>query len=446
LQAIGETAATRLRRPAQGNGLFLALATPELNKAGSDVDLSLDAAADNQPDPGGADLSEPELPAGPSCALPAIELEGSGYHTLALPQLPAEPVDPASFWVIRAGVLPPTGQAYNETEVGVKRVAVGEHCRIYLDGQVSEGEAREGVDALLEAFEQKIYPAATQAFGAPPALPVSIVLSPQVSALGKTAVQAYFARRDMHPRVSGIASRVHSNQRPVLYVDSYALAPERRLNLLATVAHEFQHLINYGAKLKANVAGEQRFLDEALAMYSSEVCGYGPTVASGMYQHVAAYLQRPYKYSLTDWTGNPGAQGYGIGYLFIAYLADRFGPELIRELVDSPVLGKNNLDVALMRRGSSYKQAFGDWAVVLATDGFIQTGDPRFSYHERRLRLKTDFGELKGPAAIRLGPNGAHLPRRADVAFLFHFKPGPGDGDLVLRGKGGPFQAMALIP
>jgi hypothetical protein len=461
LSLLAQGNATRLPRPNGANAVFLALATPELSAPNADVQVALDGALANDPaDPAGA-LGDATKEAGPSCVLPETPtvpnalLEGhAAFGLLDVPTPIPDARDSERFWVIRPGLAPMPGQPYNEVEIQAKRTYVGVHCQIYLDESVvGDGNTADAARALAEAFDATIYPTDTRIFGLPPEPGIDgdarifILVSPQVSASGKTGVLAYFARRDLARRDDGLSTHGHSNQKELLCVDARTLAPGRRTDLLAAVAHEFQHLINYHQKaVVAGVAGgEERWLDEALAMYASGACGYGITVSPNMYQHVAGYLQSAYQFSLTDWAGNPAGQGYGMGYLFTSYLAERFGEGIISELLHANERGKANLDARLRAHGSSYTAAFGDFAVALAVAGLLPDTDAgRFKLSSVPLRGVTPFGTLDGPSAIRIGVSGARLPRHADTAYLLHLRPGA--GDLVLRTAGGPFFGAAITP
>lgn len=453
LIGLGAPKAVAFRRPVGANSLFLAVGAGELDSPGQDISLSLDGAIANDPAAGDGVLGEDEAPPVGSCALPAIEV-GSEAPAKARRVLAASAAETEKFWVIRPGLVAPVGAAYNEVEVSARRVHSGKHCHIYLDQRVTDAAAASQAIELGAAFDETIYPADVRMFGPPPEPGIDgdsrvfILISPEVSASGKTSALAFFARRDLKPADATQPAYAHSNQREMLYVDASTLTAERWPDLLAAVAHEFSHLLQFSAKVKATAParGEEVWLEEAIASYASAGCGYGINASRTMYQHVAAFLNRPYKYSLTDWRGNPGGVGYGNGYLFVHYMVDRFGEGLLRDLAGSPLTGKANLDGALKARGSSYLEAFSDWAAALANDGLFMDDEGRFQFKTLDLRGQTPFGKLNGPAAIRVGPAGIKIPRRADVAYLLHLRPGVGTGDLVLRSSGGPFGATALVP
>jgi hypothetical protein len=156
-----------------------------------------------------------------------------------------------------------------------------------------------------------------------------------------------------------------------------------------------------------------------------------------VYNHVAAYLAAPGTYSLVDWSNNPQQSGYGPGYLFATYLADRFGEALLRDLVLSPQVGLANLNGRLATHATSFRQVFTEWTAANLLDGTNLTADPRYNY--RNLDLLGAYGgrRLRG---LRLDP--VRVPTVGSLPFRpysaqYLFVP-PGDGTslrLTLRGS-----------
>ena len=445
-----------LPRPTGANGLYLVVATPELPGPGADLELDVEGAAENLTSGDAISLRSREA------APPATV--GCGATLITSGELPPPPAarrllatrqagDEEVFSVIRPGLPAPAGEAYDEQEVPTRRVYTGERCYVYLDALIGAPAAEAEARTLGEAFDRVLLPAVTSAFGPAPSPGIDgderifLVVTPQVSGVGRTATLAYFARRDQAAPDPARPSTRRSNQRDALFIDARTLTPERRPDLHAAVAHELQHLVHYTRQAPRLPPGtsEELWLEEALATYASHVAGFDFRTSRTMYGHVAGFLARAYNYSLTDWPANPYGNGYGPGYLFVAYLADRFGPAFLTELAGAAETGKANLDARLRARGSSYREAFADWAVALVNDGMYEDPEGRYAYKTLDLRVETPFGRLDGPAAIRLGPDGVHVPRRADVAYLFHVKPDPAGPAPVVHASG-PFLGMAVVP
>jgi hypothetical protein len=441
--------------PRNGNGLYMVLATPEWPEAGTAHNMLVEGVLPNPPANDSLTLATPEATGvGSACGASVAEATDPAPPP-ARRQLTSVPAaaDTERFWVIRAGQPAPPGEAYDEVDTPCNRVYTGTSCHVYLDARLAAPEAIAEAKVLGEAFDARLLPGVSQLFGPAPQPGIDgdprvfLVVSPEVSASGRSGALAYFSRRDQRTRGDGTPSGKHSNQRDALFIDARTLTESRRADLYAAVAHELGHLIHFtrhAPKLPPGVS-EKLWLEEALAMMASHACGYTYETAPSMHHHVAGFLAQPYKYSLTDWAGNPGQAGYGIGYLFLLHLYERHGPEVIRAIVDSAEVGKATLEASLRGRGSSFREAFGDWAVALLNDGLFERAGSPWAYPTTQLRGVTPHGTLKGPAAMRMGPEGAYVPRRADVAYVFHVKPQDQRQALAIRWDGSGL-LFAIVP
>lgn len=295
----------------------------------------------------------------------------------------------------------------------LKRVT--EHAYLYVDqaaGAITEAQ----LDELSQAFERDMVPKETKLFGAIPKPGVDqedrifIVLSPVVDDHGRDkGMMGYFWSRDAIP---GYPS--HSNQKECLFMTD-RLFQYPRLTAFGTLAHEFQHLLNFSRKAAANgyTQAEETWLDEGLSMYAMDVAGYGMQAGD---LHVAKDLNEfqkaPELYSLTDWNGNPRGFAYGLVYLFVRYLADRHGEEAVAELLQGKALGVANVDSVLRRRGSDFNRFFLDWATAnLLNDAKLSAGTP---YRYRDLALNVAYGgfQLSGFKPKLLESGSAQLTMR----------------------------------
>ena len=120
-------------------------------------------------------------------------------------------------------------------------------------------------------------------------------------------------------------------RRDILYIDEWFL---RRHAYLArgTLAHEFQHLIHWG-----HDPDEEIWLNEGMSGYAEALAGF-PEADSTV---VDAFLQRPGA-GLTGWDNQ--AWNYGSTYLFSAFLAERYGGDLIRAVVAEQENGSRGIE------------------------------------------------------------------------------------------------------
>jgi hypothetical protein len=116
--------------------------------------------------------------------------------------------------------------------------------------------------------------------------------------------------------------------------------------------------------------------------------------------HIAKDLnefeQNPIAYSLTDWNGNPHGFAYGQSYLFVRYMVDRFGPGIIKEILDSPKAGQDGLDLVLAKYGTNFAAQFRDWTIANLISGTPLAQGTIYQYKD--LNLAGTYGgfQLKG--------------------------------------------------
>jgi hypothetical protein len=184
----------------------------------------------------------------------------------------------------------------------------------------------------------------------------------------------------------------HSNQKEALFMTD-ALFDYPELTSFGTLAHEFQHMINFSQKaIRSNYTlVEETWLDEGLAMYAMEVAGYGlPAGDKHIAKDLNEFEQNPIAYSLTDWNGNPHGFAYGQSYLFVRYMVDRFGPGIIKEILQAPKAGQDGLEQVLAKYNTNFPTLFRDWTITNLISGTpLAQGTP---YNYKNLDLKANYG------------------------------------------------------
>ena len=209
------------------------------------------------------------------------------------------------------------------------------------------------VDGVADLFERAtpadpgrgIHDLCTEAFGAVP----DVDGYPQVFLLildiPDSRLVGFF-----DARVAG--HEVPEMRRDILYVDEWFL---RRQPYLArgTLAHEFQHLIHWG-----HDTDEEIWLNEGMSGYAEALIGF-PEADSTV---VGAFLRRPGA-GLTAWENR--AWNYGSTYLFSAFLAERYGGDLIRAVVAEQENGIHGVDAAFAGLGlrGDFEEAWSGWVL-----------------------------------------------------------------------------------
>lgn len=265
-------------------------------------------------------------------------------------------------------------------------------------------------------FDTLIYPVDTRNFGAPEDIDdndrVIILYTRVVNELtppnSESFVGGFFFGRDLFPRQSCATSNVGEI--------FYLLAPDptgavngnvrtrdfvlRRT--LATVAHEFQHLINASRRLYVNKASrmEEVWLNEALSHVAEELQFYAVTPleprqnidvealrsspriveAFNTYQisnfgRYTGYLENPDAESLLGVDNIPTR---GASWAFLRYAADQEpGPDeaFFFRLVNSTTSGVQNLSAVLGANAIDFMQT---WTVSVYTDDAVRGIGPRY--------------------------------------------------------------------
>jgi hypothetical protein len=207
-----------------------------------------------------------------------------------------------------------------------------------------------------------------------------------------------------------------------------------------TVSHEFQHLLHFTNKYLQRVVNGQTgviddaWIDEGSSMLAEDLAGNGLQTDTPSF--VYTYLLEPSDFSLTSFTGyNPNplastaptpyvynhnlAGDYGMSYLFLRYIYDRFGVGGIKSLYASTGSGPQPiLDAA---GGEPFAQLYQEWALATAlhTGGStaLLTSDPRYKYAQaevlrgnitvisRRICCQTRTLVMPGPLAPEIFQN-----------------------------------------
>lgn len=163
-----------------------------------------------------------------------------------------------------------------------------------------------------------------------------------------------------------------SNERDVLYLilDQSPLNSEA---YLATLAHEFQHMIQFTVD-----GNEYRWLDEGLSQLAELLNGFAVDPINQT--NLETFLSRT-NHPLNTWSNDYDLQSahYGAGFLFAVYLYEQFGAEFIRQLARNPLDGLAAVDDTL-QDGDYTSQvddvALGWWVANLTAD----LDDSRYRY------------------------------------------------------------------
>jgi len=174
----------------------------------------------------------------------------------------------------------------------------------------------------------------------------------------------------------------NSNQGEILYLNANKFSGDM-YDGLATIAHEFQHMINYNQKFIRDGAFpkkvEDATLDEGFSVNSEELNGYSLTSQGGgnsfIFGAVKSYLAAPAEQSFFVFSNRQA--DYGAGYLYLRYIWNRLGENILFQLVTSPNVGRANVSAVTQ---IPFPESFRDWGLTNQISGLSGTAPPNLKY------------------------------------------------------------------
>ncbi len=257
-------------------------------------------------------------------------------------------------------------------------IAVSEHAYMYV--QDGYKVSKEAVKQALDDFEQHIYLINRQYFGQEPnpgvdGDPHITILNAQISGAG-----GYFSAADAYPKV---ITRF-SNEQELIYIGT---SPAQTQYYLATIAHEFQHMIHFNENPAQSV-----WLNEGASELAMFLNGYD--VGGTDY----VFAVNP-DVQLNGWASQPDKSigHYGAAYLFLRYLSNLYGPDFVREMNRSRLAGPASINYALNKVGprtvmgancgTDFDGTFKFWVVANFVNK-LRTADPCYGYDDQLIGVQ----------------------------------------------------------
>jgi hypothetical protein len=368
------------------------------------------------------------------------------------------------------------------TTVNSQARYVGAHAAIFADDAAPSAFTPADYDSLGALFDQQLYEVDTQAFGAESDVDangvVIILFTAAVNRLtpeeqcATSIITGYFFGIDIDPQFQQDS---RSNKGEVFY----ALTPDPQgtvtcslsndvvLRLVpVTFVHEFQHMISYYQHVLVRGSNsEVLWLNEALSHLAEELAGLRfadqgnntlfSRFAVGNLYNGYIYLQNPGTQFLLPTEGSGTLEERGAGWLFIRWLVDQYGADVIRRLVETPRTGTDNVTAVT---GASFAQLAAQWFLanyVSDLAGFTAAPRLRYTTWEFRTTYESLFQQLPSrfpepfpivPPEFNGGTFSATGTLRAGSGEYFRVVLGPNQNGFTLaldNGSGGPIAANA---
>ena len=301
------------------------------------------------------------------------------------------PPPSADFKVLNNYVSP---ENYSSVNAGL--VSASPICAFYADGAIPLPIRNDPwfiplIQRLESNFDNIIYPTLKSYFGDEPLVEgipqIIILMTPVVNMIdtgGRGRVLGFFYAGDLFP-----ASKFpSSNEARIIYIAAPEESGKEALEKFAdqlmtgTLAHEFQHMINFNEHVikDGSSDAEEVWLNEGLSHMAEDITGFG----RGNIGRAGTFLSSPVKYPLAASNDSLGTRGGA--YLFLRYIFEKFDMQnnagLFRKITSSSYRGTENISKSL---GIEFSKVYTDWLSTLAISGRGISGDPYYSYSEPRI-------------------------------------------------------------
>lgn len=254
-------------------------------------------------------------------------------------------------------------------QVSAKLVRVSSNAYFYIESDwylnitdQTRGIINQNLANLANSFDQEIYPKLTSLWGFEwkPGIDHDEKITILFHQMPK-GVAGYFNDANEYQRQQS----PFSNEREMVYLSAEYL----KSGLIKSyLAHEFTHLITFNQKERLKNVNEDVWLTEAWAEYSVFYLGYdNQGQNANLQQRINDFSKKPSD-SLVIWSGEE--TDYGIVVMFIKYLTEKYGQDILVASLRSKKIGVDSLDEALILAGEnkSFLQIFNDWAVAVVTN------------------------------------------------------------------------------
>jgi hypothetical protein len=325
----------------------------------------------------------------------------SRFEMKALPTPPTEGVTQRQFYI----VTDDAGDLSMHTFTCKK---VSTHSYIWVDNEdLSSGKmSGTNIDDYASAFET-IYQTDTTTFGSDTNSDQETPIYILISSVLNEICGGYFNPDDKHT-VSG------SNNHDMIYLANYSNEDDGIPYNKATLAHEFQHMINYDCHYRNHAAStESVWLDEAMAELASYICGYGNNTTN--YDKIASFLQYPV--GVTVWTQY--TESYGAGILFGNYIKDKYTSGILKTIVDTNLVGIKNIESAT---GKDFNQLMQDFFLTLCFSntsfGSSSTNPDSTKYQFSTLNIRSH-----GASGLRPLPNVLSIGMSGYISGVYPYMP-----------------------
>ncbi|MFX1319399.1 MAG: hypothetical protein ACFE9D_12010 [Promethearchaeota archaeon] len=242
-------------------------------------------------------------------------------------------------------------------EIGATLLSMGEYSLVFMENscitELGELVAISRTETIRDEFDSTIYPRITDLAGHPNGTLGDIDGDPRIIILLANCANYYTERNELPFDYSNLCEMIYLHY---------------RIPTMQVFAHEFHHLIWFN-----NEWDEPQFILEALAQYAMYYAGYLEP-HNNLAPQVPAYLSHP-EDSLLYWNlynegGVSSVIDYGSAYLFAFYIAEKYGVDILRDLIKESTDGPPGIEAVLQTAGNDimFNELYLNWITALTID------------------------------------------------------------------------------
>ncbi len=272
-----------------------------------------------------------------------------------------DPPGGKGFWARKSDLTTGKTTFYRVTSMFA---AASAHANLYVEAK--REVPKSSIDGLLAAFENNIVPVEHVWFTTPTDVDqngkVILLLLDIQDGYREGSSTGYIAgyfdplNHYSDASVNALNSQYHSNQAEMLYLDTYP-ADVTRTAFFATLAHEYQHLLQFGKYYKGDQDDiEPTWIDEGLSEVSSDLTGFGPQVSRANTFRSALINST----SLIREPAQFGLEHYANTYIYFRYLADVYGLGLIASIFNDNATGLPGVNGTINRADANLTNICGN--------------------------------------------------------------------------------------
>jgi hypothetical protein len=309
-----------------------------------------------------------------------------------------------TFWARNMELTDPDAEGYFYQVTATCR-AISEYAYVFVEDKSWDSSYvnENSVDEISNAFSNStpadaskgIYDIDTEVFGFPYDVDndqrvIILFLDIQDGWDGVTKNSYIAGYNHVYNSFTVASGATYSNEMEMFYMDTHpadALSEDGLLDIGATLAHEFQHMIEDGNHFLVNGLDQETFFDEGCSETASVVCGY-PGRSSNYY---AGETNR----NLVSWRDGDAVLGdYERAFRFILYMYEQFGSDFLtkfisaKNTVGNPQVGFSAFNIALPNLDNPtarrQKDIIWDWHLASAVDN--KTIDSKWGFDDSVIR------------------------------------------------------------